>query len=105
MPTVDITITGITNESFPVFISFELQDSAGRVHGFADKLPVIHDGKLSRLSLPELKAQLPIKARMRCTVVSKAKGQVEVDTAEPDGIVSLQGETRFRVPCVAISGD
>ena len=96
--TVAVSITKKISDGFPGFIAFELIDTAGQIHRFEDKVPVVYSDDLSNLNLGEALGIGPIQGRMRCCVVEVLSDGVVIDTSRPDGIETLGGINRFKVP-------
>lgn len=92
MTAVKVEIVRFVDEHQPGFVEVELVDAAGRVHTFVEKVPVVTEEALSADS------KYPCNGVIRCQVVGDTKdGLVQIDTGQPDGVESLEGETRFAV--------
>jgi len=90
---VQVTIRRWTSDDLPGWVECELEDASGRRHFFEEKTPVVSDRTLSA-------DLLPCAGYIACTVVGDAdgRGAVEIDTRDPWGIASVEGESRFTVP-------
>jgi len=93
---VDIKITKIADEDFPVWLEFTLTDRHKICHTFAGKAPVILS---ENEPIPE---KFPIIIRLECELIETFKGYVVISTAEPYGIASIEGKSNFEMPLTAI---
>ena len=85
---VKVTITKITDNSFPIFVEAEFTDFYGETHCFSDKLPIF--------SL-EHNPKLPCEGVIRCIVIQDNGETCLIDTSLPDGVWSTQGLFSFEV--------
>ena len=93
---VTIEITGYVEADFPGVVSCELTDALQRKWHFVEKLPVVSDVTLTAQST------YPQPGSIRCRVVSRFVGEggralTRIDTANPDGVESTDGNTIFEV--------
>ena len=88
---VDIAITNIACENFPVWLDFELTDRHGNCHIFEEKAPIILS---ENVSIPE---KFPKTIKLKCELIETFKDYVVISTAEPYGIASIEGKSRFEV--------
>ena len=89
MTNVEVEITKVIDNSFPIFIECELIDCYGNKHIFHDKLPIFS----KELEVREF----PCIGEMRCTIIEENQDKVLISTLIPDDIESLDGENRFMV--------
>lgn len=85
---VKVTITRITDDSFPSFVEAMLTDYQGEAHYFTDKLPVF--------SLED-NPKLPYDGTIRCIVIQDNTESCLIDTSVPDDVRSIQGIFTFEV--------
>lgn len=78
----------------PPVVEAELVDAEGEVWAFEVEAPVVAPGLAPTATLPQ-------PGRLRCRIVRDEMVAgilvVHIDTAEPDGAVSVDGVSRFRV--------
>lgn len=82
-----ISIIGVEDKAFPVWLRFELVDRHGVRHGFVEKAPVLFEGPVP--------TSFPFPATIACEVLKKHRTYVVVTTARPLGLSSVTGETEF----------
>lgn len=88
MADVKVNVLKIVDNSFPIFVEFELMDCNGISHRFVDKVPVIsHNYDL----IP------PCTGYMRCSIIKETNKTFLIDTSRPDDIESTKGEYQFEV--------
>ena len=85
---VKVTITKITDTSFPIFVETEFTDCHGETHCFPDKLPIFSS---------ECNPVLPCEGSLRCTILQDNGETCLIDTSIPDGVWSTQGLFSFEV--------
>ncbi len=90
-----VSITGWADEhADPPVVEAELVDVDGEVWVFEVPAPLVASGLSGG-------AQLPQPGRLRCRIVRDEMVAgiliVHIDSAEPDGVVSVDGVTRFRL--------
>lgn len=88
MDKVRVKITEITDMSFPVFVTAELEDSEGTIHLFRDKLPVFSE---------DCDISVPRGGEMRCTVTEVRANTIVIDTLLPDSIESVEEKHLFEI--------
>jgi len=88
---VQITVIKIIDESFPIWLNFEIVDLLGNVHTFTEKAPVIFG---NTESIPNSFPQL---ATIECKVIEISSSFAIIDTSQPHGICSLKGESHFKI--------
>lgn len=91
MPSVEVIIAKVIDDSSPVWVECELTDSYGKVHVFREKLPIVDNGDQS------IKEGLPRTGAIRCMVLEDKPNSVVIDTELPDGVESVTGTSRFSV--------
>ena len=74
MVSVKVTITRVTDETFPGWVEAELIDGYGKRHIFHNKSPIFEADADCRL------AELPRIGAIRCTVVERQSALVIIDT-------------------------
>lgn len=89
---VEVTISGIADESFPVWLNFELIDRYDHRHEFVDKAPII---LATDASIPKT---FPVKTHMTCALIERHAGYVVINLLNPEGIASSEGAIIFEVP-------
>lgn len=94
---VDIVITHIVCEDFPVWLGFKLIDRHGNRHIFEEKEPIIMP---ANASIPE---KFPLTITLKCELIETFKDYVVISTAEPYGITSIEGKSCFEMPLTAIN--
>lgn len=95
---VDITITKITSEDFPICLEFKLTDRHGYCHVFEEKAPVLLS---ENEPIPE---SFPKTIKLRCELIETCEDYVVISTSEPYGIDSIEGEICFEVSSKYIHG-
>lgn len=95
---IKVTLTGITDDSFPVWLSFEFTDWHGTKHQFIDKAPVILDPDTA---IPEI---FPVETHIPCAMTEHHGGFVIIHLLEPEGLVSSEGDFLFEVSPELIKG-
>ena len=93
---VDITITHIACEDFPVWLGIKLIDRHGNRHAFEEKEPIILPGN------EPIPKKFPITIRLKCELIKTFKDYVVISTAKPYGIASIEGKSSFEIPPTAI---
>jgi sigma-70-like protein len=93
---VSVQITGWVDDHFPGFVSCELNDAHQRKWQFVEKVPVVSRAGLTSGST------YPQAGNIRCRVLSRSVGEggraiTRIDTASPDGVESMDGNTVFEV--------
>ena len=89
---VEVTILRWVSDDFPGWVECELTDASGRRWLIHEKEPVF-----SATSIPA--DGLPFLGFIGCVLTSSPDGDVVgIDTDQPWGIASVEGETRFSVP-------
>jgi len=93
---VRVTIVAWADDHQPGFVACSLIDADRREHLFIDKVPIFTAADLDRDSA------YPQPGWLACMVLDRyrdAQGRavVIIDTAQPDGVASTVGETRFTV--------
>ena len=96
MQNVKITISRYVDDSFPGVVECRLIDALGREHVFVEKLPIVTVADVDAAS------SYPQPGVIRCVVLGAAETDdgrrlVHIDTAEPDGVESSAGVSRFDV--------
>jgi len=89
MPAFTVTLSRITDTSFPEFGLFEIRDISGGVIAIHEKLPVA--------GLNDLQLKLPTEVKLRCKIISRSQASVLIDINEPDGLEDARGRTQFWV--------
>ena len=82
-----ISITGVEDTAFPVWLRFELIDRYGVRHEFVEKAPVLFEGAVP--------ISFPFAATIACEVRERHETYLVVTTASPLGIASVDGLTEF----------
>ena len=91
MAFIEVKLTRIIDSSFPTFGEFEFVDASGEIVVILEKFLVVG------IDEPMAESPLPIKGKMACSVISRSKVDVLIDIEKPDGIVDLNGRTRFQI--------
>jgi len=89
--TLQVSLTEISDDGFPIFGIFEFTESSGEVVVIREKLPVIGAEYVEGVTL------LPVYVKLECSIVSTSDVEVIVDISCPHGIADTLGRTRFRV--------
>jgi hypothetical protein len=89
---VQVEIVRYVADSQPGWVECCLIDVHGRRWSFVEKVPIVTQAALGASST------YPQPGVIACEVVGRAGGVASIDTANPWGIKSLEGETRFEVP-------
>ncbi|MCB9685933.1 MAG: hypothetical protein H6736_00100 [Alphaproteobacteria bacterium] len=93
---VPVVLTGwVSDDPQPGLVRAELVDAAGRRHLFVEKVAVLTDEALGAAG------PWPRRGTLAGRVVA-ISGVVRVDSAEPWGVVSLEGEALFDVDTLAL---
>jgi hypothetical protein len=82
-----ISITGVEDTAFPVWLRFELIDRYGVRHEFVEKTPVLFEGAVP--------ISFPFAATIACEVLERHQTYAVVTTDRPLGISSVIGDTEF----------
>lgn len=85
-----VDVLGVTDNSYPVFVDFQIVDCNGVYHNFHEKSYVVNlqyfdDGNLTS------------DGTIRCKIIKVKENTFIIDTSEPDGIVSVDGLHEFEV--------
>jgi hypothetical protein len=91
---VTVSIVRFVDETQPGWVECKLVDAQGRAHRFVEKIPVV--------SSEDLRAHtaLPRPGIIACKIVGQRVDDpdvVTVDTSDPWGTESTEGQTRFEV--------
>jgi hypothetical protein len=97
-----VQIVRFVEAAFPGWVECELVDANGRRHIFRDKIPIFTGELLNENS------NYPRLGTMPCKVVERfqdpdGRELVRVSIAEPCGIESTEGVTRFTVPASLVA--
>lgn len=85
---VRVEILRIVDDSFPVFVEFELIDCKGNSYHFIDKTPVVGC---------EYDVVPKSDGYLRCSIIDEREDTYVIDTSLPDDIENVNGECRFEV--------
>ena len=96
MPKVEVTLTKIVDNAFPIFGMFELIGVLGERILIHEKLPVVgvNESLLSN--------GLPISAELDCNVVSVSNAKALIDISIPHDVADIDGRTQFWVNACTI---
>ena len=89
---VQVHIVRFAYDTQPGIVECHLVDAHGRCWSFHEKVPVVTLAPLDEQS------EYPQPGIIACEVVSRREGIAHVDTTQPWGIESTEGETQFDVP-------
>ena len=78
----------VSDCGYDKYVECVLTDYEGQTHIFHDKLPIF---------CLAVEANLPCEGVIRCMVKEEHPKFAVVDTALPDGVESIMGQTRFQV--------
>lgn len=80
------------DEPIPGLVEVELTDASGQLWHFVDKAPIFdREGKLTPT------ASYPLELDLACTIIDRTADRVVISTAEPWGIETVDGQSRFVV--------
>ena len=80
----------VSDSPFPGVVRVEMVDAADRTWTFEDKAPMFDErSELSRDS------KYPMDIRLACTIVERRSDSVDISTAEPWGLVTIDGVSKF----------
>lgn len=97
MPNVKISIEQIIDFSdCPGWVRCELRDAFGCIWKFEEKIPIVSAAELS------LESTFPATGAIACIVVERLRDPdgraiIAIDTERPDGVESVDGQSRFVV--------
>jgi len=96
MPGVKIQIVRFVDDYQPGIVECQLVDAHGRVWSFIEKIPVVTTEDIWR------KSEYPRPAVIACKIVGTLRDDAgrkftRIDTDQPWGIESVEGQTRFDV--------
>ena len=88
----------VSDEPQPGLVEAQVEDAAGTVWSFIDKEPIF---------CAVTPTTYPVAGIIRCTIVateadSDGREVAVIDTGRPDGVASVDGTTRFRVPAASV---
>ena len=101
---LDVTILRFVDPDQPGWVECELADAAGKKWLFREKVPIVTDRDLDENS------EYPQPGVIACEVVGRRRDEhgwetITVNTEVPDGVESVDGQTRFDVPPYAVLAD
>ncbi|MEZ5986130.1 MAG: hypothetical protein R3B94_09280 [Hyphomonas sp.] len=82
-----ISVTGVEDTAFPVWLRFELVDRHGVRHEFIKKAPVLFEGAVP--------ISFPFPATIACEVLERHETYSLVTTDRPLGLSSVNGDVEF----------
>ena len=85
---LEVEVVALESRDFPGWARCRFHDVSGGAHDLVEKLPIL--GVHSADSLPAA-------TQVRCVVIEASDDAILIDLSRPDGIVSEQGESLFRV--------
>ncbi|QRY78108.1 hypothetical protein JVX91_21270 [Pseudomonas sp. PDNC002] len=97
MPSIQVEIIRYTEECFAGWAECRLIDAGGRDWRFLKRRSLLEPGADS--------AQLPALGRIACEVLERIGSVAVISTRKPRGLLSVDGESRFRVPLSALIDD
>lgn len=93
---IEVSVTRrIGGSAFPPIVEFCFVDCAGTTRRFLDKLPIVCSSGSED--------ELPRTGWLRCEIRQRTGGFVQISTAEPDGVETIDGISEFLVPVDLLS--
>ncbi|MDI1448473.1 hypothetical protein [Polyangium sp. 6x1] len=89
---VRIQIVRYADDAQPGWVDCHLIDVHGRRWSFFEKVPIVTEALLDEQS------EYPQPGVIHCKLISQCAGIARIDTTEPWGVESVEGETQFDVP-------
>src|SRR5438067_898840 len=102
MPMVKVTITRyVSDDPQPGLVECQLVGAHGRCWTFIDKTAIFSEEDLDASS------PYPLSAVIACEVIERCRDAtgrevIRIDTEQPWGVGSVEGETRFEVSATAL---
>jgi hypothetical protein len=89
---VQVPIVRKVDDAPPGWVECQLIDAHGRLWSFVEKAPIVCQTPLDPATA------YPQPGVIACRVLERAGGMVRIDTDQPWGVSSTEGQTQFDVP-------